>query len=216
MNTVALRSFPLSRSTIFAGLLSTVVLGGAAQAQGPTEADIVNALTPKPVMRSLSIGAAPARASTSDDTAFIESIQSRPSRSLSSDDRAKIAVIASAKPSIDLEIPFDYNSAKIGVRTEPAVRRLGAALARPELNGGTFLIGGHTDGRGSDQYNQGLSERRAEAVKRFIVQNYKLPPKALISLGYGKSRMKNAKDPMAEENRRVEVTNVANAKSAAR
>ena len=59
---------------------------------------------------------------------------------------------------------FDYNSDNIGAKAAPQVSALGQALSSSESKGG---IAGHTDAKGSETYNQGLSERRAEAVKRF-------------------------------------------------
>jgi flagellar motor protein MotB len=44
------------------------------------------------------------------------------------------------------------------------------ALASGELKGGTFIVAGHTDAKGGDTYNQGLSERHADAVKRFLAE----------------------------------------------
>jgi outer membrane protein OmpA-like peptidoglycan-associated protein len=169
------------------------------------------------VTRSLSLGApAPApTAAASEEGAFIESLKSRTTRSLSRGERQKLAEIAADKPSIDLEIPFDFNSAQIGPKAMPAIKNLGAALANPQLKGGTFVIAGHTDAKGSDPANQTLSERRAEAVKRYLVENYKIAPENLLSVGYGESRLKNSGNPLADENRRVQATNVTETKSAA-
>jgi hypothetical protein len=79
------------------------------------------------------------------------------------------------------------------------------ALASSELKGGTFIVAGHTDAKGGDTYNQGLSERRADAVKRFLAEKYGIEPANLLTVGYGKSRLKNAADPMSGDNRRVEL-----------
>ena len=46
------------------------------------------------------------------------------------------------------------------------------ALTRAELKGSTFIVAGHTDAAGGDAYKQDLSERRADSIKRFLVQNY--------------------------------------------
>jgi outer membrane protein OmpA-like peptidoglycan-associated protein len=54
-------------------------------------------------------------------------------------------------------------------------------LGRAEPKGATFLIGGHTGAAGGDNYNQSLSERRAEAVKIFLAQQFKLPPDQLLA-----------------------------------
>jgi len=206
-----------------AALLAGFVLfagSSVATAQQATESQILDALTPKPkgVTRSLSLGAPPAAATAaaSEDGAFLDSLRTRTTRSLSLGERQKIAEISADKPSIDLEIPFDFNSAKIGPKAMPVIKSLGAALANPRLKGGTFVIAGHTDAKGSEATNQALSDRRAEAVKRYLIENYKIAPENLVSVGYGESRLKNPSNPLADENRRVQATNVSEVKSAAR
>ena len=47
-----------------------------------------------------------------------------------------------------------------------AVQHLGEALSDPQLKGSTFVVAGHTDGIGGEAYNQDLSERRADTIKR--------------------------------------------------
>jgi outer membrane protein OmpA-like peptidoglycan-associated protein len=69
------------------------------------------------------------------------------------------------------------------------------------------VLGGHTDAAGSDTYNQELSEKRAEAVKRFLSEKFKLPAESLVAVGFGKSKLKNPANPLSEENRRVQVVN---------
>jgi flagellar motor protein MotB len=48
-------------------------------------------------------------------------------------------------------------------------------------------------------------DRRAEVVKRLLVEQFKFPADALVAVGFGKQRLKNAADPLAGENRRVEI-----------
>ena len=112
------------------------------------------------------------------------------------------------KPTIDLhEVYFEYNSAAITADALPQLRELGAALSDPELKGATISIGGHTDAVGGDAFNQTLSERRAATIKWYLVDNFKLPPANLHSVGYGKRLPKNKADVFAPENRRVEIVN---------
>jgi outer membrane protein OmpA-like peptidoglycan-associated protein len=142
------------------------------------------------------------------DLAFVKRVRSQ-SRSLSLEDRDQMAAIATKRPAIDLDINFDYNSAALTAKAEPQLKNLGKALTSAELAGSVVLLGGHTDAKGSDAYNQSLSERRAETVKRFLVENYHIPAANLVSAGYGKKGLKNPGDPFAAENRRVQVSNVA-------
>ena len=80
-------------------------------------------------------------------------------------------------------------------------------LSKPEFKGTVFLINGHTDARGSAEYNQQLSERRAAAVRRALIEQFKLAPDTLIAAGFGKEQLKLPNQPFAGENRRVEVVN---------
>ena len=95
----------------------------------------------------------------------------------------------------------------------PAVSK---ALTSQDLAGSVVMLGGHTDAKGGDDYNQGLSERRAETVKRYLIEKYRIPAKNLISAGYGKKGPKNPNDLFAAENRRVEIVNVAQRDEASR
>jgi outer membrane protein OmpA-like peptidoglycan-associated protein len=84
---------------------------------------------------------------------------------------------------------------------------LGEALTNSDLKGSTFILARHTDAKGGDTYNQGLSERRAEAVKRFLAEKYGIDASNLVTVGYGKTQLKNPAGPFASENRRVQVIN---------
>jgi hypothetical protein len=68
-------------------------------------------------------------------------------------------------PKVDLCIEFEPNSDRLTAPSKQVLAALAEALKRPELGSNRFAIVGHTDGRGSEQYNQQLSERRAAAVK---------------------------------------------------
>ena len=114
----------------------------------------------------------------------------------------------------DLEINFDYNSADISKKSLPSVQALGKALTNPDLKGSTFVVAGHTDAVGSDAYNQDLSERRADSVKRYLVEKYNIPGADLVTVGYGKSKLKDPSQPLAEVNRRVQVVNMENKSTA--
>lgn len=179
-----------------------------------SEDQILHALAPKkPLTRGLSTGAPTVN---SAETQFVDSLRNRRTRSLSSGERDQIATIAKEKPAIDLEISFDYNSADISANAQPAVAALGKALSNPELKGSTFIVAGHTDAVGGEGYNQELSERRAEAIKRVLVDKYGLAGSDLVAVGYGKNKPKDAANPMDPANRRVQVVNMANKATASK
>jgi outer membrane protein OmpA-like peptidoglycan-associated protein len=185
---------------------------GPALAQGAPSVDqIVEALRPKHLTRSLDTSTPmPSASAPNSESQFLDSLRNRSARSITFTEREKINSIEPGKQGLDLgEITFAYNSAKLTPSAMPAVRNLGEALSRAELKGSTFLIEGHTDAKGGVAYNQRLSERRAEAVKRFLVAEYHVPAANLVAVGYGKSRPKNPSDPLAAENRRVRVINTS-------
>jgi outer membrane protein OmpA-like peptidoglycan-associated protein len=183
-----------------------------------TEDQIVRALAPpkKPLTRGLTLSPQTDPTATEAQGKFVASIRGRTTRSLSTTEREEIATIAQDKPNIDLEITFDYNSADISQKSLPSVQALGKALTSVDLKGSTFVVAGHTDAAGGDGYNQDLSERRADSIKRYLMQNYGIPSADLVTVGYGKSKLKDPSQPLAEVNRRVQVVNMENKTTASK
>lgn len=193
----------LTRVFAAGGLLLLGACGLAAAAERPSESQILRALRAPPIARSMSGEPAPADVKRQN---FINTV--RKSRSLTDDQRSELATIAKDRPSIDLEIFFDYNSAEITSRAEPDLTTLGRALSGAELKGGVYLIGGHTDAKGGDEYNQRLSERRAQSVKDYLIRRFQITEDTLVTAGYGEEQLKNKSDPYAAENRRVQIINL--------
>jgi outer membrane protein OmpA-like peptidoglycan-associated protein len=175
----------------------------------PSAAQIRDALRPKaeaaPTTRKLRVRQG--SAGSADDADFIEGLRNRQTRLITIEERTKAAEIAKARPSIDLEVTFDYDSDVIGPRAARTLVNLGSALRSGDLEGRIFLVSGHTDAEGGAGYNQALSERRAEAVKRFLAENFGIEPANLVAIGYGETQLKNWADPTASENRRVQIVN---------
>ena len=203
----------MTRWQSFVGAVLSLALAGGfvlstsspSLAQRPTEEQILNALKPSPKTRGLTAGSS---GQAAEEQRFIDSIRRSKTRQLTLSEREKAAEIARNKPAIDLEVYFDYNSSAITKQAEPELRKLGRALTNPDLRGSVFLVAGHTDGKGTEDYNQGLSERRAQAVKRFLMDKFDISDDSLVATGYGKSKLKNSDDPYASENRRVQVVNM--------
>jgi len=185
-------------------------IGAALAADEVTEDQILRALTPakKPLTRGLSVGGAAAPAANPAESKFVSSVRGRTTRSLSASEREEIAAIVKDKPKIDLEITFDYNSADISAKSIASVQALGRALSNAELKGSTFVVAGHTDAAGGEEYNQALSERRADAIKKYLIDKYGINGSDLVTVGYGKSKLKDPNQPLAEVNRRVQVVNM--------
>ena len=198
----------LKAITICAALSMTVGLAFAGDDNVSSD-QIIHALQPKPLTRGLSVGVPQVDpAVKAKEVNFVASIRNRKTRSLSLGEREEIAEIAATKPKIDLEIHFDFNSADISKESMPSVQALGDALSNPSLHGSTFVVAGHTDGVGGEQFNQELSERRADTIKRYLVDHYHIASGDLVTVGYGKTKLKDAADPTDGINRRVQVVNM--------
>jgi outer membrane protein OmpA-like peptidoglycan-associated protein len=198
----------LRKGMIRAGLtgsLAWVAFGTPALAGDLSQQQIIDALTPRAATRSLT-AAAP---TDSDHSALIDKLRHRGTRSLTTTERDEIASMAGERPAVDLQVYFDFNSAAITPKAVPQLTNLGNALADPGLKDALVTINGHTDAKGTDPYNQKLSERRAEAIKQYLVDHFHLASENLVTVGYGKQHPKNHDDLFAAENRRVEVVNLA-------
>jgi outer membrane protein OmpA-like peptidoglycan-associated protein len=212
----------LSIATLGAALsfgMGTALAAEKAKDKNVSEGEILRALAPekKPLTRGLSVGPQQVdQAAVAAEGKFVQKIRGRATRSLSIGEREEIAAIVKDKPKIDLEINFDYNSAEISARSLESVEALGRALSNSELKGSTFVVAGHTDAAGAEGYNQDLSERRADAIKRFLVDKYGINGADLVTVGYGKSKLKDPNQPMAEANRRVQVVNMENKATASK
>ena len=202
------RKLNLACMIVAIGLALPAGFGVALAAEERSAGEIIKALKPERLTRGLTTSPADA-ARNAEEAKFVNTLRNRQTRSLSTVEREQITSIAKKRPSIDLEVNFDYNSDHIGSKASSQVTALGEALSSSELKGGTFILAGHTDAKGSDTYNQGLSERRAEAVKRFLSEKYGVDVSNLVTVGYGKTQLKNPAGPFASENRRVQVINAS-------
>ncbi|MBG0790763.1 MAG: OmpA family protein [Desulfovibrionaceae bacterium] len=108
---------------------------------------------------------------------------------------------------VNLDVHFDFDKATIQPESHALLDALGEALNSPELKGKRILIGGHTDAKGGVEYNLVLSKKRAESVKQYLVDRWKIDPAVLDTTGYGKSRPLNQGLTEADQqrNRRVEI-----------
>jgi outer membrane protein OmpA-like peptidoglycan-associated protein len=193
---------------VAAAMALPTAIGISIAAEQPSTEQIIKALKPARITRGLS--AAPRdTARATEDQRFIDTLRNRTTRSLTTDERSRIAALVKDKPSIDLEINFEFNSAIIGPKAIPQVTALGDALTSADLKGRTFVLAGHTDAVGDANYNQTLSEQRSDAVKRYLMDKYGIDASHLLTVGHGKTRLKNTSSPYAAENRRVQVVNVA-------
>ena len=110
--------------------------------------------------------------------------------------------------SVNLYVNFAYNSAELTSDARIILDRLGFALVDDRLKEFAFMIEGHTDAHGSESYNQTLSEQRARAVQRYLIDNFAIAEARLRARGFGKTRLLDPSRPEDGVNRRVQVVNL--------
>lgn len=117
----------------------------------------------------------------------------------------KPADTAQALPSIDIEILFDYDSAEVRPDQYAKLIELAGVLKGEKFRDYRFALLGHTDAKGSPEYNENLSGRRARAVSNFIQASAGLPSGQMIATGLGARKLKDHSDPFGPQNRRVQI-----------
>ena len=100
---------------------------------------------------------------------------------------------------------FDWD--KSNITAEAAAILDNAAAAYTQSGSAHVVLAGHTDKSGSDQYNQGLSQRRADSVKSYLAGKG-VPDSAMSTEAFGESKpLVDTADGVREpQNRRVEIT----------
>jgi OOP family OmpA-OmpF porin len=194
--------------------ITPLLLGGLpAFAQGNPSADqIINQLRPGPNLvpgqtRGIRLGtptnnsAAPAPAASAPHQQSVAA--SRPAATSS-------PPAAESSPSVSLTVVFATGSAELTPQAIQTLDELGRALSSQDLASYRFRIEGHTDTVGSRDYNQALSERRADAVVQYVAKKYSIDPSRLQAVGMGEEGLAVPTPPQTPEprNRRVQVINL--------
>ena len=109
----------------------------------------------------------------------------------------------SEQPKFDLLVNFDFNSDRLTPSAKENLNQFAEALRDPRLASAEFEIDGHTDAKGTEQYNLGLSERRAGSVMSYLVDQG-LDAKRFKAKGFGMTKPR-VEDPYDPINRRVET-----------
>jgi OOP family OmpA-OmpF porin len=107
-----------------------------------------------------------------------------------------------------VEIDFDFNSDVIKPSSYRTVGSVADALHNPLLLGYGILIIGHTDSVGGREYNLGLSQRRAEAIRAALIDPFGVNPGTMDAVGLGEEMLRDPAHPTSAVNRRVQLINV--------
>src|SRR5262245_9079424 len=197
-------------TAIFAALAVTMApwAGGylVIAEEQPTEVQILEALTAK--KRALPMAPVD-EGRVAEQERTIDNAIKKAGRGLGRLERDQLMAVAEERAKIDLEVNFDYASAALTEDGMRVLMVLGQALSNSKLSDFVFMLAGQTDGKGSAQDNRGLSERRADTVKRFLMDKFNLPNESMLAVGYGMEQLKDKQHPLAAQNRRVQVVNMA-------
>jgi outer membrane protein OmpA-like peptidoglycan-associated protein/opacity protein-like surface antigen len=101
-------------------------------------------------------------------------------------------------------VMFKTGSADLLVDSHAVLDQVAAAAKKyPDLK---LRVEGHTDNQGGESYNLQLSQKRAEAVRSYLVHHDGLPPDQIVAVGFGKARPIASNDTLLgrAQNRRVE------------
>ncbi len=111
---------------------------------------------------------------------------------------------------VSITVTFPSGSSMLTPQAEATLAPLGRALSSPDLAPFRFRIEGHTDTVGDSLSNQRLSERRAEAVRGYLVAKHGVAPGRLEAVGLGENRLLVPTPDGWDEprNRRVQVINL--------
>jgi outer membrane protein OmpA-like peptidoglycan-associated protein len=108
--------------------------------------------------------------------------------------------------SFDSNVNFAFDSAELTGDAKKELAKIIAVLKDPDVKDADVIVSGHTDAKGSEAYNQKLSERRALSVKQYLAQNG-IDNKRMTATGYGRSKLLLPEEPLNALNRRVEFRN---------
>ena len=125
------------------------------------------------------------------------------------EEEVMVEEVAVAEPAeavrVELDVKFDFDKAQVKQESYGDIKALADFMKQyPQTS---TVVEGHTDSVGSDAYNQGLSERRAGAVRDVLVNQYGVESSRVQAVGYGESRpvADNASADGRAINRRVEA-----------
>ncbi len=104
---------------------------------------------------------------------------------------------------LDMLVTFELDSADLTEAARQNLAVFAQMMQDRRLKIATFVVEGHTDARGTDDYNDDLSRQRASAVTDYLIE-LGVEPERLTAIGFGKTRPR-MDDELDPENRRVEM-----------
>lgn len=122
---------------------------------------------------------------------------------IGTEEECKAKTVEPAKTGLDMFISFDLNSAELTPDARAKLAEFAKALQDNRLRSHNFMVEGYTDASGPANYNEGLSQRRAQSVTAFLLSNG-IDQARIDAIGKGEADPRVA-DPYDPTNRRVEM-----------
>jgi len=116
---------------------------------------------------------------------------------------AAAASQAAAPTALSLPVPFAFDSADILPAAKPQLDAIAAGIRMLPADQ-KVIVEGHTDAVGTEPYNEQLSQRRAQSVRRYLVAVHGIDASRLQAVGLGEHQPLPGRNPLAGENRRVQ------------
>jgi OmpA-OmpF porin, OOP family len=180
--------------TLLSSLVVILIIASVANAQTPSLESMIEQLKTKPenavAPRTRSLRNLAVNVATSQEVAA-----------------ERVSQPSAERASLSLQIQFDFNSATVKPESKGALFNLANAMLSRDLMENKFLIEGHSDAKGKQDYNQRLSQQRADSVREILIGKG-VDGTRLSATGKGSSDPANTGDPQAAENRRVKIVNL--------
>ncbi len=134
---------------------------------------------------------------------FVKSADMGAARGICVGTEEECAMSAPKPAGFDMLITFDLDSDKLTQQARANLDEFAKALNDQRLAAAKFIVEGHTDASGTEKYNDGLAERRAQSVTAFLLDHGVRTEKVTaVGMGERVPRVPNIYDPI---NRRVEM-----------
>jgi len=111
---------------------------------------------------------------------------------------------------VSIKVYFPYDSAELTPEAVTVLEKFGAALSQERFKSDKWMIEGHTDAAGNANYNQRLSEHRAQSVYDYLLHTFHIKPGNLIAVGMGERDLYDPDHPFSGTNRRVRIKHIGN------
>ena len=116
-----------------------------------------------------------------------------------------VANLDNYRPVVDTSVHFGFNKDNLTPKAKAALDQLGSEI--PNVKNYIITVEGGTDSVGSEQYNYGLSDRRADSVIQYLASKYNVPAHKIYLIGLGKDKPVASNHTRAgrAQNRRVDI-----------